>query len=83
MSYPIDARRVSGVVTEANLAIQGKGFNHGEILVGLAELIGRVIVDVASTSIQADEMMDVVKDHLKRTVIVGAKAREKQIIAGV
>lgn len=80
MSYQIDARRVAGVVTEANLALAGKNFNHGELIVGLSELIGRVIVDVASTSIQADEMMDVVKDHLKRTVMYGSLAQEKQLI---
>lgn len=81
MSYQIEARKVSGVVKEASAALEGKGFNHGEILVGLSELLGRVIVDVGTHHIQMDDMKKVVVDHLERTIRIGAHATEKSIVA--
>ena len=80
MSYKIDQRKVTGVVIEANAALTNKGFNHGEIMIGLAELVGRVIVEVADNSIQATELMNVAKSHIDNTVRIGAQAREKRII---
>lgn len=81
MSYQIEPRKVAGVVREAGAALDNKGFNHGEVLVGLSELLGRVIVDAGSTSIQMDEMRKVVSDHLDRTIRIGAHATEKSIVA--
>lgn len=82
MSYKIDQRKVQGVVIEANLALQGKDFNHGEVIIGLAELIGRVVVEVADSQIQATELVKVANNHLENTVRIGAQAREKSIITG-
>jgi len=81
MSYQIDPRKITGVVTEANAALGGKGFNHGEIIIGLAELLGRVIVDIGTHHIQMDGMKKVVVDHLERTIRIGAHAMEKSIVA--
>lgn len=81
MSYKIEPRKVAGVVREASAAIEGKGFNHGEVLVGLAELLGRVIVEVGTHHIQMDDMKKVVIDHLERTIRIGAHATEKSIVA--
>lgn len=83
MSYQIDARKVAGVVIEANSALTDKNFNQGEVILGLAELIGRVIVESADTSIQAGEMVKVVMAHLDKTITVGSQAKGKSIIAGV
>ena len=69
MSYEIDQRKVIGVLLEANGAIADKGFNHGEVVLGLAELSGRTIVEVAETSLQSGEFLK-----------VGAEAQEKRII---
>lgn len=81
MSYQIEARKVAGVVTEASAALEGKGFNHGEVLVGLSELLGRVIVEVGAHQIQMDDMKKVVTEHLDRTVRIGAHATEKSVVA--
>jgi hypothetical protein len=83
MSYEIDQRKVIGVVLEANGALNDKGFNHGEVILGLAELIGRTIVEVAETSIQAGELLNVAVAHMGQTIKVGAEARDKRIITGV
>lgn len=80
MAYEIEPRKVAGVVVEANNALRPHGFNHGEIIVGLSELIGRVIVDAARTQIQADELLEVAGKHLKDTVRIGAQAKDRRII---
>ena len=80
MSINIEATKVAGVVREANQALEGKNFNMGEVIIGLAELLGRVIVQTGSTQIQMDEMKSVVIDHLTRTIRIGAHATEKSII---
>ncbi len=83
MSYAIEARKVAGVVKETNFAISGKGFNHGEIILGLAELIARVIVESGRNSIQMDEMKAAVVSHLDRTISIGSHATGKSVIERV
>jgi hypothetical protein len=83
MSYEIDRRKVAGVVTEAARAIDNKDFNHGEVIVGLSELIGRVIVDVAPSHIQMKQMVDIVNDHMNRTIVAGNDAKGKSLIERV
>lgn len=80
MSYEIDQHKVVGVVLEANGALGDKGFNHGEIILGLSELIGRVIVEASDTSVQAGELMKVAIAHMEKTIRVGAEATGKQQI---
>lgn len=80
MSYNIDQRKVAGVVIEANQSLNGKGFNHGEVVLGLAELLGRVIVEAVDNPIQAKELMKVAAGHIDSTVRIGAQARGKSII---
>ena len=83
MSYQIDQRKVAGVVIEANSALNGKGFNHGEVIIGLSELIGRIIVEAADNGIQAKELAQVAANHIGLTVKIGAEATEKRIITGL
>lgn len=80
MSYQIDAHRVAVVVTEANRILSDKNFNHGEVMLGLSELLGRIIVATAKTKIQADEMKAIIERHINKTVQIGADAQEKRII---
>lgn len=83
MSYKIDRNKVAGVVVETNLALTNKDFNHGEIILGLAELIGRIVVDACDNPIQAKELMQVATNHIGMTIQIGAEAMEKRIITGV
>lgn len=83
MSYQIDQRKVAGVVVETNAALSGKDFNHGEVIIGLSELIGRIIVDASENGIQAKELAQVAANHIGLTIKVGAEATEKRIITGV
>jgi len=83
MAYEIEPRKVAGVVIEANQALVNKGFNQGEVLLGLSELIGRMIVEAAENKIQADEMVKVVNQHMELTINIGSQATEKSIIERV
>lgn len=83
MAYQIEPRKVAGVVIEANQAITGKGFNHGEVILGLGELIGRVIVEVSESEIQAQELVKVVQTHIDQTIKIGSQATEKSLIERV
>lgn len=71
MSYEINPRKIVGVVNQVNQALVHQGFNHGEVLVGLAEVIGRTIVETSQTPIQGAEAAKVVADHLQRTLHAG------------
>lgn len=77
MSYQIDPRKVAGVVAECNNIIKAQGFNHGEVLVGLSELIGRIIVDASKHHMHADQMYQTVQKHIIETIKIGGEATGK------
>lgn len=77
MKIEIDARKVSGVVKETNDMLLRHPFNPAEVVIGLSELIGRIIVEYGATSIQIDELKEVVINHLNRTTSIGAHASGK------
>lgn len=83
MAYQIDQRKVTGVVLEANSVLNNKGFNHGEVIIGLAELIGRIIVEASDGAIQAKELTKVAVVHIENTIKIGGEAREKSLIERV
>lgn len=71
MELNVDQQKVAGVVKELNQVIGGKGFNRLELILGLAEMTGRVVVDTAETPIQARELAGVAFGHLSQTITVG------------
>jgi hypothetical protein len=77
MQVQIDARKVAGVVKETNDTLLQHPFNPAEVIIGLSELIGRIIVQYGTTSIQIDELKEVVINHLNRTTSIGAHASGK------
>jgi hypothetical protein len=83
MAYNIEPRKVAGVITEVNQILQGKGFNHGEAVIGLTELLGRIIVDATTNQIQVQEMVKVVHSHLDSTIKIGCENTNKSLIQRV
>ena len=86
MNAQIEARKVAGVVIEASRILADKGFNRGEMLLGLSELIGRLIVDTAQDTIQAEELLKIVGNHISKTIDIGVQATkgsQSSIIQGV
>lgn len=83
MQVNIEPRKVAGVVIEASRILADKGFNRGEIILGLSELLGRVIVDTAATNIQANELAKLSNSHVEQTIKIGVEATQKRIVTGV
>lgn len=86
MNIQIEQRKVAGVVIEASKVLADKGFNRGEIILGLSELVGRLIVDSVQDTIQAEELMKIVGGHISKTIDIGiqqAKGSQSSIITGV
>ena len=83
MKHIIEPRKVAGVVVECNNVIKAKGFTHAEVLVGLSELLGRIIVDASSNYMQADELYQTVQKHIKDTIKIGNEAQGKSLIERV
>jgi hypothetical protein len=80
MNVPIEQRKVAGVVIEASRILADKGFNRGEIILGLSELIGRLIVDSVENTIQAEELTKIVGGHIAKTIEIGVQATQKRIV---
>lgn len=86
MNVQIEQRKVAGVAIEASRILADKGFNRGEIILGLSELIGRVIVDSVQDTLQAEELMKIVGGHISKTIDIGiqaSKGSQSSIISGV
>ena len=86
MNVQIEQRKVAGVAIEASRILADKGFNRGEIILGLSELIGRTIVDSVQDTLQAEELMKIVGGHIAKTIDIGiqsAKGTQSSIITGV
>lgn len=77
MVHAVNPSKIAGVAFEASKAVSNKGFDNVEVLLGLSELMGRIIVELGDTKIQIDELCKVSSDHLTRTVVAGAQARGK------
>lgn len=78
MDLNVDQYKVAGIVKEVNQMLAGKGFNRIELILGLAELTGRVIVDAAETHIQAKELSAIAFGHLSQTITVGLAQQKQQ-----
>lgn len=76
----IDARKVAGVVKAGLVIVGDKGFSRAEIIIGLAELLGRLIVESSETSLQAEELAKIAHNHTDISIGIGLRATNKSII---
>lgn len=75
MSYEINPNKVKGVVNEVDLLLGNGVFNTGEIILGLTELLGRVIVKTCDTPQSMGQAAQIVADHIQKTLYHGAIAK--------
>jgi hypothetical protein len=75
MSYDISPNRVKGVVTECERIVGNGFFNTGEVIIGLTELLGRVIVKSCDTPVSMGQAAEIVATHLQQTLYHGAVAK--------
>lgn len=81
MAYEIKRENIIGVARETNQVLCHHGFNHGETVLGLAELIGHVVADVSKNHIQAEELIELVVGHIRGTVKQIAEVGGKPLVA--
>jgi hypothetical protein len=77
MQHTITPRHVMAVIIEVDKMLkQGNfPFNTVEVMLGLQELVGRIIVDMATTKTSADELVVHAKRHLDNTIRIGMQAK--------
>lgn len=76
MEVTLNKGKIAGVVKAAGESVSNRGFETPEVLFGLAELIGRILVDHAGgTIVQKLEMLKPIVEHAERTVRVGCIAK--------
>jgi hypothetical protein len=75
----IDERKVIGVVKSALSLVADKGFARTEIIIGLAETLGRIIVESSENSLQAEELAKIAHNHTDITIQIGLRATNKTI----
>jgi len=76
MEISVNKEKIAGVWRTAGDAISNKGFQTPEVLFGLAELIGRVLVDhTDGTVIQKLDTLKTLVEHADRTVRIGCHNR--------
>lgn len=81
MAYEIKRDNIIGVARETNAMLRHHKFNHGEVVLGLSELIGHIVADVANNRIQADELINLAVGHIRGTVQKVAEVEGKPLIA--
>jgi hypothetical protein len=83
MDIQIKPRNVMAVVLEVDAMLRAKakemGLNQAEVMLGLQELVGRVIVDMALNQVGADDLISHAKTHLDDTVRIGMRSKGQQI----
>jgi hypothetical protein len=71
-----------GVILEVDRMLkQGNfPFNTVEVMLGLQELVGRIIVDMAMTPVSASELVTHTKQHLDNTVRIGMETKGLSVL---
>lgn len=75
MQYEINRNMVADMLQTINAAVSGKGFKYPEAVIALQEMVGRTIVEMCTTPVQAEPLKAMAKKHLDDTVEVGFSAK--------
>ena len=75
MEHNVNAQAVQQIVRHMSSVINQGHYNTGDLLIAVAELLGRIIVDTCETPISAIQMATVMEDHIKRCLQAGFTAR--------
>lgn len=70
--FNVNPGNVKWVVKKLTDSLQGSDkFSFGEVLLGVSEVLGRTIVDMAETPDQGISMVRVSYEHMSNTVVAG------------
>jgi hypothetical protein len=83
MEAKITPRNVMAVVVEVDAMLRAKAkdmnLNQVEVILGLQELVGRIIVDMSTNQVGADSLINHMKQHLDDTVRIGMRTKGQPI----
>lgn len=71
MSYEVNPGNVEWVCNRVVQSLDGGQFNHGEVILGLAQAVGRIVVSMAPTPVQGVQCAEVIGKHLSATIHAG------------
>lgn len=74
-TFAVEKRKLEGVQDITARALNDQGFSSVDIMLGLGEFIGRMIVMEGTTPIQMMDLLEVVNTHMVNTTRIGAEAR--------
>jgi len=75
MAYEVTPGNVTWVCENVLKSINDGQFNHGEVILGMAEALGRVVISSAKTPVQGASALQACIDHLRTTLAAGYSAR--------
>lgn len=75
MRHDVNPMMVERAVQDTLRSLGNGGLNHAEVLLTLAQSLGRLIVEVCKTPIQMTEMAEAADKHLRQTIHIGAQAK--------
>lgn len=75
MAYEVQPGNVEWVCSRVLKSLDGGQFNHGEVILGIAEALGRVVVSSAETPVQGTQAAQVILAHLNSTIAAGYSAK--------
>lgn len=75
MAYEVTPGNVTWVCENVIKALKDGQFNHGEVLLGVTEALGRIVISAADTPVQAASALQCIIDHLRTTLTAGYSAK--------
>lgn len=74
-TFHIEQRKLTGVADVTARALYNQGFNSLEIMLGLGEFIGKLVVMEGSTPVQMMELLTVINERMVSSTRMGAEAK--------
>lgn len=75
MAYEVVPGNITWVCENVLKSVNDGQFNHGEVILGVAEALGRIVIASAETPVQGASALQACIDHLRTTLAAGYSAR--------
>ena len=75
MAYDVNPGNIEWVCANVLKSINDGQFSHGEVMLGITQALGRVVINAADTPVQGSSAMQVIVDHLNETLKAGYIAK--------
>jgi len=75
MAYEVTPGNVTWVCENVLKSVNDGQFNNGEVILGVVEALGRIVIASANTPVQGASALQACIDHLRTTLSAGYAAR--------